>query len=75
MRNGYFQIVNAVGGGFGIKFYPPVDEGAPVGIGELVSWLDSQGISYELATLKQFLEAQKACHLKSISKYRAGQSV
>lgn len=59
MRNGYFQIVSAVGNGFGVKFYPPVDEGAPVSIGELVSWLDSQDIAYELAALKQFLESGK----------------
>ncbi len=65
MRNGYFQIVNSVSGGFGVRFYPPVDGGTPVGIGELVTWLDSQGIAYELATLKQFLEAGKeiTCHL------------
>ena len=65
MQNGYFQIVNAVGGGFGVRFYPPMDGGEAVGIGELVSWLDAHNIAYELALLKQFLESGKeiTCHL------------
>lgn len=65
MQNGYFQIVSTVGGGYGIKFYPPVDGGENVKIGELVSWLDGHNISYELGALKQFLESGKeiTCHL------------
>ena len=59
MQNGYFKLVNAVGGGFGIKFIPPVDEGEAVRIGELVAWLDAQNIPYDLSALKQFLDSGK----------------
>jgi hypothetical protein len=57
MQNGYFQLVSAPGGGFGVKFFPPKDEGEELGIGEVVTWLDAQHIAYDLATLKQFLES------------------
>ncbi len=59
MQNGYFKLVNAVGGGYGIRFYPPEEGGEAVRIGELVSWLDAHKIPYELAALKQFLESGK----------------
>ena len=65
MQNGYFQLVNVVGGGFGVKIYPPQEDGEAVRIGELVSWLDAQNITYELAALKQCIEAGKenTCYL------------
>lgn len=59
MQNGYFKIVNAVGGGFGVKFIPPVDGGEAVHIGELVAWLEAHSISYDLSALKQFLDSGK----------------
>lgn len=59
MQNGYFKIVNAVGGGFGVRFYPPDGDGEAIRIGELVAWLDAHSIPYELAALKQFLESDK----------------
>lgn len=59
MRNGYFQLVSTPGGGFGVKFFPPQDEGEAVQIGEVASWLDERGLIYNLASLKQFLESGK----------------
>ncbi|MCM1100930.1 MAG: FapA family protein [Clostridium sp.] len=59
MQNGYFQLVSTPGGGFGVKFFPPKDEGTAVQIGEVTSWLDERGIVYNLASLKQFLESGK----------------
>ena len=59
MQNGYFQLVNAMGGGYGVKFFPPQDEGEAVQIGEVVSWLEGQNLLYDLNSLKQFLESGK----------------
>lgn len=59
MRNGYFQIVSSIGGGYGVKFFPPVEEGEPISIGELISWLESNNIPYDITVLKQFLGAGK----------------
>jgi len=58
-RNGYFQLVNAPGGGFGVRFVPPVGEGEAVRIGELVDYLDRQGCMYDIGSLKQFQMARK----------------
>lgn len=58
MQNGYFQLVNVPGAGYGIKFFPP-KEGEAVSIGEVVTWLDGQSIAYDLSSLKQFLESGK----------------
>ena len=57
MQNGYFQLVNAPAGGFGIKFFPPQDGGEAIRIGEVVAWLEGQKIAYDLANLKKFLES------------------
>lgn len=59
MRNGYFQLVSVMSGGYGIKFFPPVEEGKAVGIGEVAAWLEKQKISYDLGSVKQFLESGK----------------
>ena len=59
MKNGYFQLVSLPGGGYGIKFFPPKEEGEAVKIGEVVEWLDKQSVTYELPVLKQFLESGK----------------
>lgn len=58
-RNGYFQLVNAPGGGFGVRFVPPEGDGEAVRIGELVDYLDRQGCMYDLGSLKQFQMARK----------------
>lgn len=65
MRNGYFQLINTPAGGFGVKFFPPVDGGTPVSIGEVVAWLEGQKIGYDIATLKQFLDSGReiVCNL------------
>lgn len=65
MQNGYFQIVSTVGGGYGIKFYPPVDGGEPINVGEVIGWLDKNNIPYELGAIKQFVDSGKeiSCHL------------
>ena len=59
MQNGYFKLVSAPGGGYGIKFFQPKEDGDPLGLGEVVAWLESNNIAYDLANLKQFLEADK----------------
>lgn len=59
MRNGYFQLVSTPGGGYGIKIFPPDENGEPVRMGELCAYLDARQIPYEIAHLKQFLEAGK----------------
>lgn len=59
MQNGYFQLVNVMGGGYGVKFFPPKEDGEAVQIGEVVSWLEGQNLPYDLNNLKQFLESGK----------------
>ncbi len=59
MQNGYFQLVSTLGGGFGVKFFPPKEDGSPVSLGEVAAWLESQKIAYDVGNLKQFLEADK----------------
>lgn len=59
MQNGYFQLVNTPGGGFGVKLFPPKDGGEAVPISELTAWLDKRSLPYDLKTLKQFLDAGK----------------
>jgi hypothetical protein len=59
MQNGYFQLVSAPGGGYGVKFFPPQEEGEKLGIGEVVTWLDTQHITYDLGSLKEFLDSGK----------------
>ncbi|MBR1771012.1 MAG: DUF342 domain-containing protein [Lachnospiraceae bacterium] len=55
MQNGYFQILNAPGGGFGIKFFPPKDGGAPLAVNEVMEWLDGQKIGYDVKVVNSFL--------------------
>ena len=58
-QNGYFQLVNLPSGGYGIKFFPPKDEGEPIGVNEVVAWLDAQKLPYEMGSLKQFIQSGK----------------
>lgn len=59
MQNGYFQLVNTPGGGFGVKFFPPEEGSEAVPIGEVTAWLDKRTLPYELKLLKQFLDSGK----------------
>ena len=52
MRNGYFQLVKAPGG-FGVKLVPPSDGGEGIRLHELISYLDSAQIGYDLNSIKQ----------------------
>ena len=65
MQNGYFQLVNLPSGGYGIKFFPPKDEGKPIDVNEVVEWLDGQNLPYEIGSLRQFCQSGKeiACRL------------
>jgi len=55
MQNGYFQLVKTPSG-FGIKIVPPKDGGEEIRITELMHYLDSENIRYELSTIKKVLE-------------------
>ncbi len=57
MQNGYFRLMTAPGGGFGVKFFPPQEGGEAVQTGEVVTWLDAQGLAYDLKSLRQFCES------------------
>lgn len=50
--NGYFQLVN-IKDGYGIKCVPPQDGGEPVQINELLEYLGSHNIVYDIAQLKK----------------------
>ena len=52
MANAYFKIV-ATPTGFGIKFFPATDGGSPLELQEVLSYLDSNKITYDLASVKQ----------------------
>ena len=54
MQNGYFQLVKTPSG-FGIKIVPPKDGGEEIRITELMHYLDSENIRYELSTIKKVL--------------------
>ncbi len=54
MRNGYFQLVKTEDG-FGVKLFPPKDGGEAVQLAELMNYLDSHQIEYEVKTLKEAL--------------------
>lgn len=49
--NGYFQLVND-NNGFGIRLYAPKDGGEPVRLAEVLSYLNSREIQYDVSALK-----------------------
>ncbi len=51
MRNGYFQLVKTEKG-FGVKLFPPQDNGAEIQLMELINYLDSRKIDFDMAKLK-----------------------
>lgn len=54
LKNGYFQLVNT-SNGFGIKIFPPIENGEPAGIGEIVDYLTKNKIRYDVSELKEAL--------------------
>lgn len=66
MQNGYFQLVEAIGG-FGIKLFPPVDGGEAVTIADVVRYLDGVKIEYDLESLHRAIADGKetVCFLGS----------
>lgn len=65
MRNGYFQLVKATAG-FGIKFFPPLDGGEVIKLHEVMAYLDSARIAYDINSLKQavFADKETLCFLQ-----------
>lgn len=58
MRNGYFQLVKAPGG-FGVRLFPPEDDGEGIRILELLNYLDREEFHYNLNEIKQAVEENK----------------
>lgn len=56
MQNGFFKLVNAPGG-YGIKIIPPKDGGEGIQIGEVVNYLDTAGIGFDISVLKQLVQS------------------
>jgi hypothetical protein len=52
MKNGYFQLVN-MPEGFGVHLYPPQDGGEEIRLLELMNYLDSESIEYDLKKIKE----------------------
>ncbi len=61
MRNGYFQLVKAVGG-YGVRLFPPVEGGEEISLAELMHYLEHQNIAYDLSMLKTAV-AQKTAQV------------
>jgi hypothetical protein len=58
MRNGYFKIVKTQGG-FGLSVFAPKDGGEPVRVQELVNYLDTNRIVYDLTKVKDTAAASE----------------
>ncbi len=58
MKNGYFQLVEAVGG-FGIKLIPPEDGGESIRIADIMWYLDNGKVDYNLETLQKAIAEEK----------------
>lgn len=54
--NGYFQLVS-LEQGFGIKLVPPQEGGEYIRIAEVIDYLDSNNLVYDLSVLKEKLES------------------
>lgn len=54
--NGYFQLVN-LEQGFGIQLVPPQDGGENIRIAEVVDYLESNNLIYDLSVLKEKIES------------------
>ncbi|MBP1585180.1 MAG: DUF342 domain-containing protein [Lachnospiraceae bacterium] len=58
MRNGYFKIVKTQGG-YGLSVFAPRDGGEPVRIQELIGYLDTNGIVYDIVKVKNAAESAR----------------
>ncbi len=58
MQNGYFQLVETIGG-FGVKLFPPIDGGESVKIADIVKYLDNVKITYEIENLQKAIAEEK----------------
>lgn len=56
MRNGYFKIVKTQGG-YGLSVFAPRDGGEPVRIQELIGYLDTNGIVYDIVKVRNASES------------------
>lgn len=56
--NGYFQIINTENG-VSLRLVPPTDNGKPLGIKELTSYLGREKITYDLKSVNAELESLK----------------
>lgn len=61
MRNGYFQLTSDPAGGYGVAIYRPEDGGDPVQIGEIVAYLDENGIGYDRKRIEKALMSEEDC--------------
>lgn len=64
MKNGYFQIVNDFTG-FGVRLYPPSDNGEEIRLGEIADYLNAHKLQYNSSELKNgFMQhAEVTIHL------------
>lgn len=54
--NGYFRLVN-LEQGFGLKLVPPKDGGENIRIAEVIDYLESNNLVYDLSVLKEKIES------------------
>lgn len=59
MRNGYFQLVE-IGQEYGIQLIPPEDGGKYIKVAEVVDYLESNKLVYDLSVLKEKVELNEA---------------
>lgn len=58
MQNGYFKLVT-MPSGFGVKLFPPKEGGEEIRINELLHYLESENIRYELSAIKKVLDERR----------------
>lgn len=56
MRNGYFRLEECLGG-TGIRFFAPDGDGEKVRLNEVMDYLTSRGISYDITVLNRAIES------------------
>ncbi len=59
MKNGYFKLVG-IGQGFGLQLIPPTNGGKYIMIAEVVDYLESNKLVYDLSVLKEKIESNEA---------------
>lgn len=58
--NGYFRLVN-LEQGFGLKLFPAVDGGENIRIAEVIDYLESNSLVYDLVLLKEKIDSGIEC--------------